>query len=767
MAEYNLIPPEGDPKVGERVFEVLGKVIADKIRLGLHDRWLRNHQLRRNKHWKTHSQTSTSTGLPLASANLIYTHNQRTVNTLTDNEPTFNVAAVGKIEEDQKDQLSDLQRCTEHYWRDQEQQDVFESCVINGEQYGITILKSVFNPEIEYGLGEAEHIPVDPYHFGWYPVKLAYIRDLQKCEALLHFYPTNVRQLRAKYPALAEKIKPDTELLKELKDDERREIIGEGGQGKSSGVMTTMLSVVRELLNFVSGTSGDDDEETILCEMWLRDKTTKSSEDVDESGREIKVTSPKYTGEIRYILACSGGVVLEDKDNPNVNPALPPEKARDTYLYDKFPFTGANSIKDTSNAWGFSDTEQGEGLNMEIDKCLSQMVVEKDRSARKKLINPLDSGVPNGHLTNAVGIINPSSAQTAAGIRWLETPPSSIDYDKVTALMKDFFFLVMGSFELDQAQGTGRDVIAYKAIAALLERAATMMRGKIRSYSRLIRDWGRMYISHVQNFYTEERWITYKDPDGKEAAKTIKGADLIMPVKLTVVSGSTMPISRVQQREEALALYKEQAIDQVELLDKLDWGNRAEVVKRMMAGPLGAVMQKLATAQMPPEILEYIKAIGETDPKDLQKALEKGEFPPFMAFMQKLMAEQGGQPQGPDAEQTAAAAEVKKLDAEVVEIMSKVALNQEKAVTERVNQTVALAGVDFDKESIAIKRAEVVHAMEESAKDRQDDHVKTVLDVGMRARENATGAALEKEKIDKAGKAGMNEKGMKSNNKKE
>ena len=52
-------------------------------------------------------------------------------------------------------------------------------------------------------------------------------------------------------------------------------------------------------------------------------------------------------------------------------------------------------------------------------------------------------------------------------------------------------------------------------------------------------------VNNDQDFLTQLRNadITYKDPDGKEAAKTIKGADLIMPVKLTVVSGiATFPV---------------------------------------------------------------------------------------------------------------------------------------------------------------------------------------------------------------------------------
>ena len=745
-----LIAPEGDPKVGEDVFRILSIVVADKIKLGLHDRWLRNHQLRRNYHWKAKSNQ-----VPLVSANLLYTHIQRTTNSLTDNEPTFNVVPLGKLEEGkEKDSLSDLQRTTEHWWRDQEQQDILESSVINGETYGIAIEKVVFNPNLEYNLGEVETIPVDPFHFGWYPCKLAAIRDLQNRDVLLHYYPASIRSLKAKYPAKADKIKSGDDMIKQLMDDERREIAGETS-GNNASVFTSIASTVRELINFVAGTS-EGEEETLLVEAWVRDKTRVT---------EQKESHPKYTGEIRYILACSGDVVLEDKDNPNINPSLPQEQAIHTYLYDKFPFTGANSIKDTSNAWGLSDFEQLEAINMEVDKSLSQFVLEKDRSARKKFINPIDSGVPNEHISNYVGILNPTSAEASQGLRWIDPPQSSVDYDKAVQVFKDFFFLIAGTFDLDQAQQAGgREVIAYKAIAALLERAATMMRGKIRAYSRMIRDRGRMYISHVMNFYTEERWITYKDQDGNDTSKPIIGASLTMPAKLTVVSGSTMPISRVQQREEALSLYQAKAIDQQELLDKLDWSNRSDVVKRMMEGPLGAILQKLMFCQVPEPILEYLKKVAGTEPKDLEKAIKKGEFPMFMDFaMQLLQSMQGKEPPMSPEKQ----AELSEKEAKIRELVAKAeqlatekektqaetALTVEKAVTEKVEQQVKLAGVGYDQEALKIKRAEVVSAIEADASGRKQAGVKAGLDFVAKVA-----------KPDRPGNAGWNERGLKSNN---
>ena len=48
-------------------------------------------------------------------------------------------------------------------------------------------------------------------------------------------------------------------------------------------------------------------------------------------------------------------------------------------------------------------------------------------------------------------------------------------------------------------------------LGRLASHAATLLRGKIRNYSRLVRERGRMFLSHMQNWYTEERWISFAE----------------------------------------------------------------------------------------------------------------------------------------------------------------------------------------------------------------------------------------------------------------
>ena len=498
-------------------------------------------------------------------------------------------------------------------------------------------------------------------------------------------------------------------------------------------MLTTFASTVQNLINFNMGKVDEKtDKQVLIVEAWVHDYTMIKRRRIAGGGvvdpqielatiEEVVVEEiqPKYPGFIRYVVCCNGKLTLEDRPNPNINPSLPEEEARKTYLWDKFPFAAANSHKDTASAWGMSDAEQLERLNTEFDKAISQFVLMKDRAARAKIINPRTSGVQNIEFTNDRGIINPINAEQGAGIRYLDYPAIPADIQASISLFQDLFFRVAGTFDLDIAKTSANNTLAYKSIAALIEQAATMMRGKIRNYSRLIRERGRMYVSMAQNFYTEERWITYKDASGNQVAKSIVGKDLLIPARLTVVAGSTMPRSQIQVREEAIELFRLGAIDRQELLGKLDWPSRTDVVERMNAGPYMDLFDKLQTAGLSPKVLQTIQQIAGTEKKDIARAVEKGELPPLDTVLQQTYSGQPAPQPPPDPEAMVAQAEVelkmaeaRRTIAQAEETEAKKALTAEQIMTERVKQQVALAGTKYDEELLKIKRAEVVAKIE-------------------------------------------------------
>ena len=692
-----LLPPANDRDVGYTVFRILDEILRDKELLGLPGKWQRNYELSRNKHWKGTGGAKVS----LVSANLLHDHRQKTVNMLTDNNPTFNVAMIGGPGDVDVQTQEDLLHATEYWWNEQEQQSVLESSVITGEIYGCTVEKVLFNPDLEYNLGEAETELVDPYHFGFYPVKT---KKLQKCEAVLHYYPISVREVNRKWPGMSDVVRADSSYLEELNDN-RREISSGGASGLSGGYFSTFKSVVRKMMNS-SGAEGDASDETLVVECWVKDYTVNP-----ETGE------PLYKGNIRCVTTCGGGaVVLSDRSNPSINPLLPDEQAQKTYLYDKFPFSLTSSVTDPLIPWGMSDFEQLEQLQTEINKTISQLTLFKDKASRLKVINPLDSGVPNAHFTNYPGIINPSSAMTAQGIRYLEPPQIPGDMLEVLKIYQDLFFKISGEFSMEQAQNQGANVIAYKAIQALIERATTMLKGKIRNYGKMTRERGRMFLSHVMNWYSEDRWVTWED-DGESVSRPINGTMINLPVKLTVVSGSTMPRSRVQEREEALDMFAKGAIDAEELLKKMDWSGRKEVIRRMQAGPFGALIEKIAAMGMPTEIIQAIQELSQTDDKEFKTLEKRGEVPQVGQILQQMAqgGDVGQNMTGPEfADMHVKDAEIRKIEAETELIRAKIE-------TEYAGQTATGAGIGFDREKIGIEKAQALNSIEESRHRRNLD----------------------------------------------
>lgn len=673
IESQELIPPAGAEGVGKAVYELTAKIIKDKIDRGLHAKWEEHYRMSRNKPFRNES-----VGVPLTSANLLHTHRMRTVNTLTDNEPAFNVAQVGAVDDDSA--LSRLQHAAEHWWREQEQQDILAASVGNGELNGLAIEKVWFDPDLEIGLGEVRAEVIDPYHFGVWPVSTK--RRLQDAEACFHFYPKPVRWVKRRWPEVAEQVKADKELLKDLGQD--REKIGSPSNPASGGgaFWSKLVGTVSAAFGMGSEDSDDMDPQTLIIECWVRDWTLEEGEGV---------TRAKYPGGIRRITVCSGGrVVLDDSPNPSINANLPPEMAMQTHLWDKFPFILVPSIEDPCSIWGQSDMEQLTGLQKSFAITLSQIEYFKNNCVRPKILNPLDSGVHNSEFTNDVGVINPSSSAVAAGIKALEmgSPQTLGELQGVLNLIKDLFFLVAGTFEMEQVQG-GND-LAYKAIAALLEHAATMMRGKIRNYQRLIRERGRMFVSLAANFYTEERWISYDGPQGATETEPILGAQLILPAKLTVVSGSTLPRAEGARRDEATNLFQAGAIDDVALLEELDWPARGEVLERKRAGQAGMLVERLTAAGAPPELLAAVQELAQMDDKAFESAAKSGTLPPLTL---------------PTA-QPVEDPEAVKRDAEAEKIRMETSLTEEKIYTERARQKQILAGVQYDAQKMAVEMSE-------------------------------------------------------------
>jgi hypothetical protein len=662
-----IIAEEGHENVGHYCFSILGEVVADKDKKKLPQKWLRNYELYRAKHWKSQGKTRLST------VNLIWNYITRTVSLLTDQNPTFDIMA-------ENDKVASLiHKVARYWWNETEQQAVLSDSVTMSEINGCVVEKTVFNNSLNNGIGEVETITVDPYNFGFWPLDE---RRQEKCEANLHYYTIPVNQARRLWPDMADYITSD-KLWRDKLGENRREIFGgttSSKHGGDYGVDHATYEGNIEAIQKVMGGKGD----VLILEFWVKDFTQidvvieperrepkQAGTTSDEAGHsheyvildmasgngrvttgdhehiivsgllgpgpdghthglemeiipEVTGKQAKYPGNIRCITCCNGGdIVLSDRPNPSINPLLEPELASMTYLWSRFPFYKAESNRDIVSPWGFSSIEQLEMMNFEIDKCLTQLNIVKDKAVRSPVINPRNAQVPNSAFTNAPAkVINPKDHIVGAAIQHMKPPAPQRDIEQILGIYREMFDKIAGIFDMtDPSIAKGR--MAFKTVATIIESMHTMLRGKIRGYGKMIRERGRMWLSHAQNFYTEERIFFVEREGGSTETGELVGKDLIIPLHFTVEAGSTMPTSRLQQREEAKELHGQGAIDIRELLIRLDWPNREEVIHRMEMGQFGALLERLNELGMNPEIVEAVTKVAEMDDQEYNAALNQ------------------------------------------------------------------------------------------------------------------------------------------------
>ena len=744
-----LIPLKDSEEVGQAIAVLLEEILKYREGIKFAERCVRFYQLRRNKHWK-----NKSTSTKLISANLLGSHHQKTVNMLTDNNPTFNAVQAGELEDDGVEKLSMLVKTIDSWWIDTEQQHIFEESTHIGELYGTVGEFMSFDDEVNFPEGEVETESLDPLYYSLYPPK---VRTVKKSGAFLRWYPMTVREARRKWPESAEVIEGDMSLLEDIGDTREDE------QGKPS----TKQTILNGLTRWLSGDQPerDDTDELFVIEAWVKDRSEKDGE-------------PVYPGGIRRVIVCNAGdVVLSDDYNPSINHTLPEEILQKQYLYSRFPVSHNQSVTDPTSPFGMADFEQLEQLNIEVNKTLSQFTMFKDKASRVKIVNPKDSGVRNDELDNRNGILSPTNHLVASAIQYIQPPQMGNDIPAALGMYKDFFNEVAGSFnDVMQGQKAGSEVVAAKAIAMLLEEASRMVRGKTRNYSKMLRERGRMYLSLAQSWYDTDRYITFQR-QGKEVTQPINREVLQIPGKINVVSGSTMPVSLIQKREESMSLAKMGMIDQEEVLKSFDWNNYKDVIKRMQQGPIGEFVQKLGAIGIPQQLLQMFQQIAQMDMKEVEKAVKEGKIPPFQQVMQQMSGQQQPPPPDPqmmkiqsDAQISSQKLEIEnkkvqidatKAQAEIEKIMVEAELVKQKIETEITERAIKVEGLKLDIENIKIKKATAVTDIKNSIKDREIEEVKTAS--GLMSEDHKENMDREKVTVKSAGT--YNEKGeIKSNN---
>lgn len=593
--EYNLANmPQKDSDEVPRFFGLLYENCLDeRARLGMLNRWMSNYVLTRakrqmNKQLKDmlFGGFSASLSLGLIGANI-----ERTVANITARNP---VASVQSTTGDESISAAISAMCD--YWNaEEEQQDTLETAVKIMETYGTVIEKAVLDSDTQ----KMRCVPLDITSFLPSPGKFHNIQRMPYC---CHHYIEDIDVAERRFGVESRTLQ-ESSGIPELFLTDREDSVAESNMATGN------------VIGFPGGTSAGAggkyhapendgalpfENKTVIVEVWCKDSATVDT----EFGKQLK-----HPGGIRLVVLArdtrEGYRVLYDGPNPNVNWGFTPEIVEKSYLFRRYPFYASRSYKDTEVFWGFSQAETTGDIAQAIDELWRTIIRYLKMCLQPPVILPKDTGLDSSHFAYIPRLIlQPNSAQTAQGIRFMELPaPPAWLFQALDVLVR-FFDRTSQIEDVDRGDApTG--IVAASAIQMLQERAAVLIRAKIRAVDSLVRNRGRCFISFLQNFHVDEEIVNVSG-----TPVPMRGIDFVGGEFAYIVeSGSTVIKTEAEERQQAVDLFGLGAIDQRALLETVKFPNWRDIVERMnQAGPLEQAMQVMVEAGLPEEFVQQLYA---------------------------------------------------------------------------------------------------------------------------------------------------------------
>ncbi len=569
ISEYSISnpPPADHPGLAKWVYGLFEESYAEKERLGWMDRAVSNYKLFRGNHWGDKKRGSNDK----VTVNLNFANIIRTVANITAKNPVAEVIDLD-YSKDGADQVLSLK--LKKYWNETEQQALLARSVLNNEIYGATIEKAVWDST------KKQFMPIVIDGYSYFPAP-GYYPNIQDMPYQIHAYSMPVKAIEKIYNVkgiIAEDVQ--NILGREDREDVRPNQIL---VNKDSGTVKEQVSGSK----LMSGEAVNQDG--LVIELWIKDFSRNKNGDLT------------YPDGIRVISVCNQNVFLNDMANPNINLELDEELIRTSFAWGRYPFYMVNSYEDTTSIWGFAAAEQTGELNKKINEIVSRMTSYCNRVLYPTLVVEKGAGITKSMINNKPGLVLMPTRPNAR-IEFLQVPNLPSNFFNILDTLVTFHDRVYQIEDADRGvQPTG--VTAASAIVSLQERNAVLIRHKIRAAEYLCRERGRWHISFLQNFSVKAESIPYKDEVVEFTGTDLAGRKF----NYVIESDSTVARTSVQDQEQAVGLFKINAIDRTALLQQLNFPEWKQIIERMGETQLDEAFQVLIDAGLEEDMAAQLK----------------------------------------------------------------------------------------------------------------------------------------------------------------
>lgn len=600
----------------EKLFEK-----AKKHRKKYDGKWMDYYKMFRGKQWKEERPSYRNSAV----FNIVWRAIQSSVPTETDAHPRLEFIPQEPMDLELANILNELSQSD---WESKNWLMTLIEIIYDKSIIGTAFGGMDFDPNYNDGLGDICFESSDPFY--QFPDPNARDINDKRCKYYVEAEPVDVEVLRAKYPDLAQFIKPDLQ-----------EFYGSDKTNIRSEELKTPIDNLAFTENSNDG-YGIENQKVLKKTVWIFDDavTEEPKETVDENGQIITeyVKKKKYPKGRKIIVA--NKVLLHDKPNEYDDGKIPKVKLLNYMLPREF--------------WGVSDVEPLNDIQINYNKIWSFALDVLELMGNPVWVVSQDSGVDTDNIYNRPGlIIEPAEANSRVErVEGVQLQPFVL---QMAQMIKQSFDEIAGDEDVSRGLNPP-GVTAGNAIEALQQTAQTRQRQKSRFLDAFLQQLGQMYLSRVfqfrtapqvyrltnnQNvtkyfkFHVDDRIVMGEPqvdpitgeqvppqpvlgPDGQpEIQKVVNYAEvgpqgeliqgtekeLIVQGKfdVRVSTGSSLPFVKNQKKADAFQLFDRQVIDAEELLKTIEYPNWEAVLARMQQKAMEAAQaQMMAQAQALP-----------------------------------------------------------------------------------------------------------------------------------------------------------------------
>lgn len=533
--------------------------------------WIENHKFLRGKQWKDKRPSYRHSEV------LNFTHAavQTIIPILTDARP--NIEALP--EEPSDLEFSELMtQILRSKWDREVWGERVAEAIIDSATVGSAISKISWNPDLLDGLGDLEFKVIDYMNF--YPDPRATDINDGIGRYVIEATPTNVNEVRRRFPKKAKSIKGDVSSLDDAKT-------------ARLDLHDTRVRSAVDNLTLVHGETPRDDtnqDQVLLIECWM-DSDEVIEKEIEQKDKDGKISKAfqqvkKYPRGRKILIA--NGILLEDVPNP--------------YKHGKFPYTKLVDYIEPREFWGMGEVEQLKGPQIMINKIISYMMDTMILMSNPLWMVPTGSGVETENLINKPGLVVEYSGEERPHREQGVNMPAFITqtFDRLVNL----FDKISGVH--DVSQGVAPSGASGIAIDLLQEAAQTKLRLKGRNVDGWLTKSGQLMSSLVLQFYETPRVIRITNnegaanffkfavdeienesgeiqqiatieesvPDGQGGIlKEIRQIQIKSNLDLRISTGTELPLRKAKKAANAKELFAQGIIGPKELLEALEWPN--------------------------------------------------------------------------------------------------------------------------------------------------------------------------------------------------